>query len=104
MLQIANGNILTELSVKWGTEDIPYTEEAKNLGLWITKDLTWTKHMRAAKQKGYAALSKYRRLLQNNHVHMSVKTSVIKTTNHQVDHICNGSVAATRPTREESLR
>ena len=79
MLQIANGNIMTELSVKWGTEDIPYTEEAKNLGLWITKGLTWTKHMRAAKQKGYAALSKYRRLLQNNHVHMSVKTSVIKT-------------------------
>ena len=43
----------------WKNADIPIRTETKNLGLWITNDLTWNKHIKAAKSKGHFALKKY---------------------------------------------
>jgi Reverse transcriptase (RNA-dependent DNA polymerase) len=69
----------TQPNYTWKGTNIPWCTEAKSLGLWVSHDMTWTKHLAACRQKGNFALSKHRRLLQNPRLNLQTKVHVIKT-------------------------
>jgi Reverse transcriptase (RNA-dependent DNA polymerase) len=63
----------------WGQDPIPLRTETKNLGLYLTSDCKWLRHMRYVKSNGYRALHAARPALLSGSFTFRDKCRFIKT-------------------------
>ena len=64
---------------QWGSDDLPFADKTKNLGVWINHDLSWNEHISLVKKTGWLKLKKYKQVLQSPQVHLRAKLHTIRT-------------------------
>jgi hypothetical protein len=61
----------------WGDTVLPLVTDTKYLGVWLSHDWTWARHIAEAKKKGLAAFHKWARVLASSRVKVDVKLRII---------------------------
>jgi hypothetical protein len=62
----------------WGDTELPQVTDTKYLGVWLSHDWTWARHIAEAKKKGFAAFHKWAHVLASSRVKVDVKLRIIQ--------------------------